>query len=98
MTSGPDWTDRTKRLAAGAPGLDVFSQAYVLRDGTGWSISDAGRAFLDCIETLPLELSPTDEPRMEEPVKMLPMPLAQKTPFSSARTRRRAARRRRAAA
>jgi hypothetical protein len=27
MSSGRDWTDRTKRLEARAPGLDIFSKA-----------------------------------------------------------------------
>src|SRR5438552_3403975 len=45
ISSGSDWTNRTKRLAARAPGLDIFGQALVLRDDTGWQITDAGRAF-----------------------------------------------------
>jgi hypothetical protein len=36
ITSGSDWTDRTKRLAARAPDLDIFSQSFVLRDNAGW--------------------------------------------------------------
>jgi hypothetical protein len=51
ISSGSDWTDRTKRLAARAPGLDIFSQGFVLRDGAGWQITDAGRAFLAFAET-----------------------------------------------
>jgi hypothetical protein len=51
ISSGSDWTDRTKRLAACAPDLDIFSQSFVLRDDTGWQISDAGRAFLALVET-----------------------------------------------
>jgi hypothetical protein len=27
ITSGPEWTDRTKRLLARAPGLDIFGQS-----------------------------------------------------------------------
>jgi hypothetical protein len=46
ISSGPDWTDRTKRIAAGTPGLDIFSQGMVLRSSSGWRITDAGRAFL----------------------------------------------------
>jgi hypothetical protein len=46
ISSGPDWTDRTKRIAAGTPGLDIFSQGMVLRSSGGWRITDAGRAFL----------------------------------------------------
>jgi hypothetical protein len=51
ISSGSDWTDRTKRLAARAPGLDIFSQGFVLRDGAGWQITDAGCAFLAFAET-----------------------------------------------
>jgi hypothetical protein len=51
ISSGSDWTDRTKRLAARAPDLDIFSQSFVLRDDAGWQISDAGRAFLASVET-----------------------------------------------
>jgi len=51
ISSGPDWTDRTKRLAARAPGLDIFTQAFVLRDKSGWQITEAGRALLASIET-----------------------------------------------
>ncbi len=50
ISSGTDWTDRTKRLAARAPGLDIFSQALVLRDDSGWQITDAGRALLASVE------------------------------------------------
>ena len=46
ISSGPDWTDRTKRMAARTPGLDIFSQGMVLRSPAGWRITDAGRAFL----------------------------------------------------
>jgi hypothetical protein len=46
ISSGPDWTGRTKRIAARTPGLDIFSQGMVLRSAGGWRITDAGRAFL----------------------------------------------------
>jgi hypothetical protein len=47
-TSGSDWTDRLKRLAARAPGLDIFSQRLVLRDSSGWQITPEGRTFVIC--------------------------------------------------
>lgn len=50
ITSGPDWTNRTKRLLARAPGLDIFSQSLVTRDVHGWQITEAGRAALAIIE------------------------------------------------
>jgi hypothetical protein len=50
-TSGSDWTDRLKRLASRAPGLDIFGQRLVLRDSSGWQITSEGRAFLEFLET-----------------------------------------------
>jgi hypothetical protein len=39
-----------KHLAARAPGLDIFTSGYALRDGNGWQITYAGREFLKSIE------------------------------------------------
>jgi hypothetical protein len=50
MMSGLEWSNRTKRIAARAPDLDIFSQALVIRGDDGWQITDAGRAFLDRVE------------------------------------------------
>ena len=50
MSCGSEWTERTKRLAARAPELDIFGSAYVLRDDNGWRITDIGRQFLDSLE------------------------------------------------
>jgi hypothetical protein len=44
-----------KRLAARAPGLDIFTSGYVLRDSRGWQITDAGSAFLKSLEALASE-------------------------------------------
>jgi len=49
-SSGADWSQRMKRLATRAPGLDIFTSGYVLRDSNGWRITDAGREFLKLIE------------------------------------------------
>jgi hypothetical protein len=51
VSSGPDWTDRTKRLAALAPGLDIFKSRFVFVNCANWQITDAGRAFLISLET-----------------------------------------------
>lgn len=50
MSSGPEWTNRTKRLAAHAPDLDIFGNAFVLRDDNGWQITGLGRKFLASLE------------------------------------------------
>jgi hypothetical protein len=68
--SGPDWSQRIKRLAARAPGLDIFSSGYVLRETSGWIITTAGRDFLTSIE------GPAAKPRLELP----PAPVANTTP------------------
>src|SRR5258705_9872870 len=61
ISSGSDWTDRTKRLAARAPGLDIFSQALVLRDDSGWQITDSGRALLASLEKPPRVVATSDQ-------------------------------------
>lgn len=61
MSSGPEWTNRTKRLAARAPDLDIFGNAFVLRDDTGWQITGLGRRFLASLEA-PIHATITQEP------------------------------------
>ena len=62
-SSGADWSQRMKRLAARAPELDIFSSGYVLREPSGWQITAKGREFLISIEA-PLEpaLTPVAPP------------------------------------
>jgi hypothetical protein len=50
ISSGTEWTDRTKRLAARAPKLDIFADSFVLRDDRGWQITESGRQFLASLE------------------------------------------------
>jgi hypothetical protein len=56
--SGADWSQRMKRLAARAPELDIFSSGYVLREPSGWQITQKGREFLILIE------APSTEPAL----------------------------------
>jgi len=49
-TSGRDWSERTRRLGARIPGLDIFSQGMIERLEGGWRITDKGRAALDLME------------------------------------------------
>ena len=74
ISSGSDWTDRTKRLAARAPGLDIFSQSFVLRDDAGWQITDAGRAFLTSVEKLPITAGGEEAPELIVTPPTPPMP------------------------
>jgi hypothetical protein len=50
ISSGPDWTNRTKRLAARASKLDIFGDSFVVRDDGGWQITESGRQFLASLE------------------------------------------------
>ena len=69
ISSGSDWTDRTKRLAERVPDLDIFSQSFVLRDNAGWQITDAGQAFLDFLQT---PIQPTSDNRQAADVAAIP--------------------------
>ena len=53
-TSGRDWADRTRRLAAQAPDLDIWSQGLVERLKGGWKITAKGRAVLEVMEARPV--------------------------------------------
>jgi hypothetical protein len=82
ISSGADWTDRMKRLAARAPDLDIFSQSYVLREDAGWQITDAGRAFLAFLERpVPMTVEVDEAPELivtpptPMPAPPVPMPL-----------------------
>lgn len=79
-TSGRDWAERTKRLAARVPGLDIFSQGLVERLNGGWCITDKGRSVLEIMEAQPAPSIATESPpfpTVEEPTPattLTPMP------------------------
>jgi hypothetical protein len=91
ISSGSDWTNRTKRLAARAPGLDIFGQALVLRDDSGWQITDAGRALLASVEK-PAQMMATSDQGPEVIVTLAPVPAS--PPIRLAAVSRRRPRRR----
>jgi hypothetical protein len=88
MTSGRDWTDRMKRIVARAPDLDIFSQAFVVREPTGWQLTAAGREFLASVET------PAPAVEASPVVADLPV-VAPPAPFIGVNPRRQRLRRRR---
>jgi hypothetical protein len=46
-------------MAARAPKLDIFVDAFVLRDDNGWHITEGGRQFLASLEApLPIATAP----------------------------------------
>jgi hypothetical protein len=66
ISSGTDWANRTKRLAARAPKLDIFADSFVLRDDNGWHITDGGRQFLASLEApLPVAAEPVQAPEAD---------------------------------
>jgi hypothetical protein len=66
ISSGTDWTNRTKRLAARAPEFDIFADSFVLRDDNGWHITEGGRQFLAALEApLPIAAEPGQAPEAE---------------------------------
>jgi hypothetical protein len=55
------------------PGLGIFSSAYVLRDSSGWQITDAGRNFLQSIEAKTAH-------RMEPTARLIVVPVPHELP------------------
>jgi hypothetical protein len=90
ISSGPDWTDRTKRLAARVPGLDIFSQSLILRDNEGWQITNAGRALLAAIEKPVPAMAHSDQ----GPEAVAPVPSPASPPIRLVAVNRRGSRRR----
>jgi len=92
-SSGADWSQRMKRLAARAPGLDIFTNGYVLRDSNGWRITDAGREFLKLIEaqTGEAEVQPPGPPLVAFGPPDLPTNVVQLVDHKVRRRRRAAA-------
>jgi hypothetical protein len=74
ICSGPEWTDRTKRMLERAPGLDIFGQSLVTRDAQGWQITEAGRALLAAIEK-PVTAPTVEALAVEEPMYSTSAPL-----------------------
>jgi hypothetical protein len=66
ISSGTDWTNRTKRMAARVPNLDIFVDSLVLRDVNGWHITEGGRQFLASLETpLPIAAESVQAPEAD---------------------------------
>lgn len=83
-TSGRDWADRTKRLAARVPDLDIFSQGLVARENGGWKISVKGRTVLEFMEAHPVA---------DQAIEMVPAEKVEAPLLPAERARRRRERR-----
>ncbi|QQO14738.1 hypothetical protein JJB99_00605 [Bradyrhizobium diazoefficiens] len=93
-TSGRDWAERTKRLAARMPHLDIFSQGLVERESGGWKITEKGRTVLEFLEARPGTNQAIEVPLTESVAAPLPM---LRQPAERARRRRERCERRRQA-
>lgn len=79
-TSGRDWADRTRRLAARVPNLDIWSQGLVERISGGWRITAKGRAVLEVMEARsatpePVEAVSVDHGAIPETAPLPPLRL-----------------------
>ncbi|MGY4285217.1 hypothetical protein ACVWXO_004437 [Bradyrhizobium sp. LM2.7] len=91
-TSGRDWAERTKRLAARVPDLDIFSQGLVGRENGGWRITAKGRTVLDIMEARP----GIDRPAAAAPFEIVDIPVPPlRLPAERAKRRRERRERRR---
>lgn len=97
-TSGRDWADRTRRLAARVPDLDIWSQGLVERTSGGWKITSKGRAALEFMEARPAAPEPSRASVVEEITTAMEVatdvpPLRQPTDRAKRRRERRERRR-----
>ncbi|MCC8954160.1 hypothetical protein H8B02_12060 [Bradyrhizobium sp. Pear77] len=97
-TSGRDWAERTKRLAARVPDLDIFSQGLVEGLSGGWRIIEKGRRQLEFMEARPDEPDPAIEPPVAERLPTPRLPSSARLGRVQRRQRRRARERARAKA
>lgn len=95
-TSGRDWAERTKRLAARVPDLDVFSQGLVERETGGWKITSKGRAVLEFMEPRSVVVEPIETVTATEVAAAIPSePAVPPLPLPAERAKRRRERRER---
>lgn len=97
-TSGRDWADRTRRLAARVPDLDIWSQGLVERISGGWQITSKGRTVLEFMEAGPAANEPIQALSVEQTIVSSPTPVPPlRQPADRAKRRRERRERRRVA-
>lgn len=96
-TSGREWADRTRRLAARVPDLDIFSHGLVKRISRGWQITAKGRAVLEFMEARPAAPEPIQAPLVEETTAAIVAVTQLRQPLDRAKRRRERRERRREA-
>ncbi|MHC4046741.1 hypothetical protein [Bradyrhizobium sp. 23AC] len=97
-TSGRDWADRTRRLAARVPDLDIWSQGLVERISGGWKITAKGRAALEIMEARPTAPETAQAHSVQDFIATFPPPVPPlRQPADRAKRRRERRERRREA-
>jgi hypothetical protein len=84
ISSGRDWTDRTKRMAGRAPDLEIFGQALVIRERGGWQITAEGRTLLASIEAPAV----AEQEQAAQPIEPARLPDAKRVPLIGINRRR----------
>ena len=51
MLASPEWFARMRALGVRGGAVNLFSAKLVTRDGAGWTITDAGRNFIEQLES-----------------------------------------------
>ncbi|GLR99307.1 hypothetical protein GCM10007858_69500 [Bradyrhizobium liaoningense] len=87
-TSGRDWAERTKRLAARVPDLDIFSQGLVERLNGGWRITDKGRTVLEIMEARSAAVPATEPPPIRATSDSTPAATPAASPVATGRRKR----------
>ena len=93
-TSGREWSERTTRLAARLPGLEIFAQGLVERCDGGWHITDAGRSALELMEKPAAPELPQAQVAAPEPSPAIPHSPNHRRHMERRRRRRRPTRQR----
>jgi len=80
-SSGPEWSERMKRIASRAPQLDIFGQRLIEREAGCWIITEEGRKALETLEQLDrgamqgqVEREIAREPEDEQPPRVTSQP------------------------
>ncbi|UFW91965.1 hypothetical protein BjapCC829_49200 (plasmid) [Bradyrhizobium barranii] len=88
-TSGRDWAERTKRLAARVPDLDIFSQGLIERMNGGWRVTDKGRSVLATMEARSAPAQATELTPVRTVEEPTPSPMPSIAPVRRKRDRKR---------
>ena len=64
LNSSREWQSRIRALAAACDPVNLFTDGLAIRDASGWTITPAGRSFLDALEDGLLPLRSAKRPEL----------------------------------